>query len=108
MDFVLEEKDYVGEEAGKALYASIKDKLELVNTIKFPADFTVSKSFIRGIQDYRDENFEFIFFCNNEEQEKQLREDQKFLEDCRGCKLIDLQWNAKRRHKNASKNNHTI
>ena len=33
MDFVLEEKDYVGEEAGKALYASIKDKLELDESV---------------------------------------------------------------------------
>ena len=86
MDFTLNDVDCVGEELGRTTYASIKNKLDLVNSIRFPADKDVSKSFIRGFNECRNENFDFIFFCDNEEKEKQIREDQKFLNDCIGIK----------------------
>lgn len=109
MDFIIKENiECIGEEAGKKVYADIKNKLELVNTIKFPADKEVSKSFIRGFNDYREENYSFIFFCDDKEKEKQIREDQKFLSDCVGSKIWDELYKVNRRRKNEHKNNNPI
>ena len=97
-NFILENKDYIGEEEGKKLYQSIKNNLELVNTIRFPKNFDVSKSFIRGFNNYRDENYAFIFFCDNQEKEKQIREDQKTLECFKGNKIWEQYILNKNRH----------
>ncbi len=88
MLFELKPEDYNGSLEGRKYYQSIKNDIELVNIIRVPVEARISMSFVCGFNELRQENYKFIFLCDDKEKQNQLDEITKIMSD----KIGNLVW----------------
>lgn len=94
MLFELKPEDYNGSLEGRKYYQSIKDEIELVNIIKVPVEARISMSFICGFNELRQENYKFIFLCDDLDKQKRINEIVKFMSDKIGTLVWEDFWMA--------------